>query len=263
MINYAVITRGRAETIHKKTLKALEESGVMPDDVTIFAHPDEAAEYRVRNPKWKVIEGGDTLENQRTAVARHFPEGARVVSCDDDVRFWATTEGRLASMPLLAETMFQTAEKVGAKMWGVYPVNNEFFMKASITFGLHFLIGQTFGFVSRGPEAFPVEASPKDDWWLTLQSFTEDGVVLRVNSVACASEMRGKGGIEHLTDDRRAMNEAATRKKLARFGHLVEEKPSEVGKDREIKVIASINKPFKSMAMDAYALTKAVAFRGR
>ena len=263
MIQYAVISRGRARTITTKTLKALTDANVHQQSVTIFAHPSEAEEYRNHNPGWNVVAGGSTLTEQRTKVARHYPKGTQVVSCDDDVRRWATIDGDLGNMPLLAETMFETCLGAGANVWGVYPINNRHFMTPKIVSGLHFLIGQTFGFVSLGPEAPPIEAAPKGDWWMALQAFTADGVVLRINGLACASEMRGKGGIEHLTDDRRSMNRTATLKILERFGHLVCEKPTEAGQDHEIEVRGEVNAPFKSSTMDAARLIGAVSVPAR
>lgn len=240
-IRYAVISRGRAETIRRKTLAALTLAGVERADVDVFVHPSEVDKYEAHNPGWSILPGGENLNAQRTKVMGHYPPGAKVVSCDDDVRKWITLtetgeKTDLTDFPDFAARMFSATDQLGAGIWGVYPADNPRFMSKYVVSGLHFLIGQTYGFISRGSQSFKVEAAPKDDWWITLESFERDGAVVRCNAVACGTEMYGAGGISDLTADRRAMNEAATLKILERFGHLVEEKRSLVGEDREIRV---------------------------
>ncbi len=186
----------REETVQKKTLATLKRYGIPADRITIFvANEEQKAIYGAALPKGAVRElivGVPGLAQVRNYILDYYPKGERIVMMDDDVVGFVerTADGGimpLRSLKAVINRGFAEAAKVGATLWGVYPVPNGFFMKPTITHDLKFIIGSFWGIVNPGASGaggIMLPMSEKEDYIRTLMSWDRDGVVVRLNYVS-------------------------------------------------------------------------------
>ena len=91
----------------------------------------------------------------RNYITAFFPEGTQIFCLDDDVKdMLELSEGRLQPVKDLAgliEEGFQTAKSYNVRLWGVYPVDNPYFMPQEATTNLTYLPGCSFGIINPGP----------------------------------------------------------------------------------------------------------------
>ena len=66
-------------------------------------------------------------------------------------------------------------------IWGLYPVNNAYFMFPRMTTDLRFLVGPCFGIINRKNKQ--LQLTIKEDVERTLQYYSLDKVILRYNNI--------------------------------------------------------------------------------
>jgi hypothetical protein len=104
-------------------------------------------------------------------------------------------------------------ENEGLYIWGVYPVNNPFFMKPNITTKLKFLIGGFYGFINRPKDKdikISGNADQKEDIEQSILYYMKDGGVLRFNNISFKTKFQAEGGLGK-TKTRIVANEKAAK----------------------------------------------------
>lgn len=239
---YSIKTHLRAGAIREKTVRTFLEAGVPADAIDVFCTPDQLEEYQEAvGDLVRVVPGGYGLRGQAIARRDYYDEGARVVHADDDLTgVWRLSGDRLepvTDLPGLVDEAYELCEKVGASLWGVYPVPNPFFMSSRARIGLAFCIGQLLGVLNRKGEDY---ACPdKDDYEISLLRYEADGAVVRLEDVAVrAGRIRGNPGGMQADGERRRVNSEAVDRLLARWPDLVVEKKPRADGYREIRLRA-------------------------
>jgi hypothetical protein len=216
MIEVAIPTRARAETLCAKTLPLLLRLGVAPSSILIFAAPEEHGDYLTALgrtfpapivSKLRLEKGAVGVCANRNAITNHFDEGARYISIDDDLRNLMLLDGGVL-WPLkpdeweeIIETGFEMLDETGARLWGLYPVPNPYFMRRRISTKLHYIAGAVWGIVNRR-DAHLVDLEYRDDWQRSVQCYAADGAVVRFDYVTWKTEgYHGAGGLQ--TDGKR------------------------------------------------------------
>lgn len=190
----AIPTYKRPEILRDKTLAVLHAYDIEPKRIYIFVADKEEEEiYKKTLPEGhynKIVVAKKGLNNARNIINDYFPVGQQIVEADDDIRgFIEFDESKprhekpLVSLKRAIERGFTEAKKQGARIWGVYPSANGFFMKDTITTDLKHIVGSFWGQINPGKEV-RIHLQSKEDYERTIQFWEMDGVVVRFNNIS-------------------------------------------------------------------------------
>ena len=250
----AIPTYKRAETISKNSLGVLNKRGIQKSRVYLFVA--NLAEKKIYQQQVEshlyghIIVGKLGLRNQRNFITQYFKEGQMIVEMDDDIgeiyrlqagkekkdnklleltnldHFFKDAFHRLLSHTTSLEKSKYSwnkrggAQKPQAHLWGIYPVDNPYFMQSRITDDLRFIVGPLWGKINRHAKNFKLTIDEKEDVERTLQHYVKDGSVFRFNNVTIKTTYyKTKGGMQSENKDRQ--KEALTSAK-----YLVKKYPS-------------------------------------
>lgn len=189
----AVPSYKRVRRLAESTLPTLARGGVPAEKVTVFvADETEAEEYRQGLPKdlyKEIVVTEKGIARSRSQIAKHYPQNQQVVSVDDDVRGMLKLDSagnKLVPMEDLAGFFgmaFALCRRHGARLWGLYPVSNAFFMRHGFTTDLRPVIGVVHGYVT--DHSMPdLTCESKEDLERTLLYYRRDGAVVRFNEIS-------------------------------------------------------------------------------
>jgi len=202
----------RADTLAKKTIPILQRQKIDPKDVYIFvANEDEKKKYVEALPqeyKSRLVVGVKGMKNIRNFINDYFPRGEQLFHMDDDLIdvYYRVNEKKLEpikSLDAFIKLGFSLCQEKGCQLFSVYPVENPYFMKASIIRGLSYCMGGLWGNVNQ-PE-LKVSVDNKEDFERSMQYFKntydpkdpQKGGVIRFNNVCCGTKgYSGAGGMQ-------------------------------------------------------------------
>ena len=122
---------------------------------------------------------------------------------DDDIRGLNQKAGVNSVKPLdslirLIEKGFKIVTDEKCSLWGIYPVNNAYFMRDNITTDLRFIPSGFFGIVNpkayKDPNGIVVPMPAKEDYARTILAYERDGKVVRFNYISMDTEVYYKDG---------------------------------------------------------------------
>jgi len=157
-------------TFNRPMLKSYElaKEIVGEDNVFVFFHNQEDSNQYPQDIKNRII----TNTNKGIGIARnniltYFEKGEQIIFMDDDI----TEVNKLQFQELIKlspqeikgqfEKCFNICEKNGCYLWGIYPVNNAFFMKNKIN-NKCFIIGWIMGIVINDLRFYVSDAHHKE-----------------------------------------------------------------------------------------------------
>ena len=189
----AIPSYKRTERLVDATLATLARGKVPAGRITIFVANEEELElYKAAVPRslyGSMVVGEVGVNKVRNCIVKHYTHGQPLVQCDDDVRdvmVLDATGKKLAPIEDLGSFFniaFAKARRAGARLWGLYPVCNAFYMKAGVTTDLRQITGVVWGGIN--DQRLPgMHCWSKSDIERTLQYYVVDGTVLRFNNVA-------------------------------------------------------------------------------
>lgn len=202
----------RAETLSNKTIKILQKHKIDPKNVYIFvANEEEKAKYRATLPseyRDRLIVGVKGMKNIRNFINDYFPRGDYLFHMDDDLIDVYVRKGEkklepIRSLDAFIKLGFSLCEEKGSRLFSVYPVENPYFMKDSITRGLTYCMGGLWGNINQ-PE-LKVTVDNKEDFERSIQYFKntynpnnpQQGGVIRFNNICCGTKgYSGAGGMQ-------------------------------------------------------------------
>lgn len=206
---YAIPSRARAATLVAKTLPLLDRLGIPWTDRHVFIDPPELDEYlRVLDAAGQRVvlhPGAPGMAAQRNAIHDAIEPGERFVTIDDDMRDLAIADDPKTLRPIepdewaeVVETGFEMLDDLGARLWGLYPVPNPYFMKRRISTRLTYIGGGLWGCVNRlDDDALRSTLEYRDDWERSVKCYLADGAVIRFDYVTWRTEgYHGKGGMQ-------------------------------------------------------------------
>ena len=181
-----------------KTLNLLKEFS--KEDIFIFVHDDKDFYSYQRNSDLAQIIKTDQLlgiVNQRNFILDYFDKGEKIVVLDDDVnKICKLVNNRLQDVNKIKDFFnfsFELCESKGMKLWGVYPIDNPFFMSMKAS-ERHFIIGTLTGIIVDDLRYDPV-LKVKEDYDFTLQNIIKFGGALRLDYYTIkADHYTNKGG---------------------------------------------------------------------
>lgn len=225
----------RPEFLNTKTLAVLQKHKVPKDIIHIFVHNEEqfALYEHITNNGYKVINSNtpNGLKNQREFISNYFPEGTCIVAIDDDISeiLNVVLDNKLLLEKMakkgieinpentqknlkMGYTLEPTSDLMGFfnmafkelykrkfSLWGIYPVNNSFFMKHTEepTTCLTYIVGCLYGFINHR-ETQKLNVENKEDYERSIKHFIKDGGVLRFNNITVKTTYyQGTGGMNN------------------------------------------------------------------
>lgn len=211
MVSYyiAIPSYKRAEICRDQTLTMLQKNNIPPSVINIFVVPEEVEHYIKTIPKDmynKIIPGKLGIIQQRAFAHSQYPDGAHILFIDDDIRGIDMSCSIFTdlSLDVFIRQAFQECLQQGANIWGIYPVNNQYFMikqKEEVTTSLKFIVGCFYGVINQNQRALPLPVTSKhlsygqkDDVERTIRYFERDGKVVRYNKITMLTKFYGTTG---------------------------------------------------------------------
>lgn len=139
---------------------------------------------------------------------------------------------------------FKKCKLENINLWGIYPVENAWFMSPKSTTDLRFIVGPCFGIINRHDSRLKLTLDEKENVERTLQYWSLDGKVLRLNNITLRTQYyKTPGGMQHSLEKRDARKEHAM--KSAEILHKRYPKLTKIylGKKSGHPEIKLINKP--------------------
>lgn len=225
----AIPSYQRIETLKTKTLKMLELYTYPKELIYIFTAPEEFNEYTKEFVAYNVIAGLKGLKYQRNFIIDYFEEGEELVCMDDDIEqiLILDPEGKdikrgTSILPNLQEFIlhaFELCKEKQLNIFGIYPIYNYFFMKATITTDCKFLIGHFYGIINI--KSIKNTLCLKDDYERSLHFYKRDGGVLRFNYICAKTKMYKSGGLNMSQQQRLMENKESCKTLITLFPGLV------------------------------------------
>ena len=205
-MNYsiAIPSHKRSDIIKDKVLSLLEKHSISKDKIFIFVEENEIEEYQSVLPEYNIIQGTKGIAGQREKISDYFEENHFIVSIDDDVSEIMDHGKPIINLDIFIKDSFHLLLDNQFTLAGVYPVNNEFFTKDTITTDLRFCIGQFKMFINK-KQLERRDYNLLEDYENTLSHYCYSGGVLRFNYITLkANYNSGKGGLkEYRTTERK------------------------------------------------------------
>jgi hypothetical protein len=237
----------RVETLKTKTLALLQKHKIPPSKIYVFVANEEQKQlYEEGLEKGSVghiIVGVKGLAEVRNFIFQYFPKGAALVEMDDDIRdvLEYSARAKRHEMPCknlisVFERGFEECKKANARLWGVYPVANGFFMKPTVSKDLKFIIGSFWGCFNPGAEIQLTMGGEKEDYQRTIQFWEKDGVVVRLNFIAPKTAYyKEPGGMQE--GDRAAKQRKTVKAMMKRWPTYIRENPNRKSGYPEIRLV--------------------------
>lgn len=202
----AIPSYKRAPLLKKATLATLDRYGIDRRRITIFV-ADEVEEqiYRdVVGPDYDIVVGHLGLVEQRKFYHEWYAADTPLLEILDDVFELQEKDGdKLVPLSVTLESViadgFRVAQSVGARMWGINPVANPFFMADTISVGLRLIYGTFLGSYAGDPVFTGrriSQSSSAEDYENSIKSFLLYGSVVRLDYLTLKSKLfASEGGI--------------------------------------------------------------------
>jgi hypothetical protein len=206
----AIPSYNRSEILKEKTLPMLHRYNIDPKIITVFvANKEEEEKYKLALPKKlynSIVVGEKGVMNIRNFITNYYPEDCEVVSLDDDIDGFVEAVSKKESVPVpslknMIKRGFKLCKENGYHVWGIYPLNNPFYMYGMnpVSTDLKFLIGHCFGFINK---KVLTHIDYKEDYERSLEYSLRDGGVIRFNHICALTKFGTKGGVDKSAKER-------------------------------------------------------------
>lgn len=195
MDNRIVIAVPTYKRVNITTLTLL--SAFDKKDIYLFVNDiEEENRYEEVNQGYNiVVTGTKGIQNARNAILDYFADGTRILQLDDDISAFEKLEAGIKNFKIqkylreltpveikeMIEEGFRVCEKNGAKLWGVYPVENAFYMSQSLS-NKDFVIGSFAGIINN-PIRFNTDLALKEDYAYTIDNIIQYKKIVRYNNI--------------------------------------------------------------------------------
>lgn len=191
---YAIPSYNRVDK--QTTLNYLSKMGVPKELIFIFVQTEEDKQkYQLHKDRANII----MVPANRGVEARNnilnTLTDKNVLMLDDDIRqILISKNGKLvvlqkrADLVYIFNSCFDVVQSVGAKVFGVYPIANAFFMSDDISTKV--AVNTVFGFLKGFPVRFDETFDTKEDAEICGRILRHGGRVARFNNIAVNADHR-------------------------------------------------------------------------
>jgi hypothetical protein len=227
----AIPTYNRTDKLQEKTLKLLNEYNIKNKIYIIVNDKEQYDLYLKDIPKELytdiIISNTKGIKEARNFIASYFKKDTKVVCLDDDLQKFVV-KGRkklqkLEDLNGFFKEAFNKCIDENTKLWGIYPVPNQLFMKNTISTGLKFIIGLCYGFISTPDDKSLITelVKQKEDYERSIKYFIKFGKIIRFNYISVNTTYYAKGGISSWMKDRKKDMETSAKLLLKHYPEYV------------------------------------------
>ena len=219
-IKIAIPSYQRYQLLLDKTLPFLAKHNVPAEQVTIFvANEEELVKYEDAlkgNYYSNIVLGVPTIGAQRNFITNYYNDGDWVVMSDDDIADLVQKTGEQTAEPVedLLETLegfFKQTEDEGAQTWGIYPVDNPYFMKYRVNTKLTYIIACFTGIIVDKDPELKRYLNHGEDQLFSILSFKKYGKVCRFEEYTVKTKFFGEGGLQEFRSQENVVEESIKR----------------------------------------------------
>ncbi len=206
---------------NQRTIKYLERIGVDRRYVILSVQTAEDKERYEKAGITKqvgklIYRDGKNVSDNRNNLLDSVPAGTRLVLLDDDINSIDKLKSdKLCPIETAEElyAMLKTGYKLAAKHktvgFGLYPVNNAYFMSNGYK-ERNVVIGTLFAIVNTDLRFNP-DIATKEDFEYCCKAIKRYGAFIRLNNYACNAQHYTKGGCEEFWNDNAEIMRTARR----------------------------------------------------
>lgn len=229
----------RSDILKENTIGVLERNNISKDKIKIYVVKEEYEKYKTLLPEYEIIVGEKGLVNQRNFILNDNDE-KNVIMMDDDVIELKKKDGKKTTdffnLEEIIQLGFQKCNENNTKIWGLYPIDNGFFMNDTITTDLKFIMGILYGVINNKDSNPFMEwkGDVGDDWARTLHYYTIYEKLIRINYIAPKSKIYStKGGYQtnFTKTERLTLENEAFQKLYQQYPHLCKILPKKNGRN--------------------------------
>lgn len=123
---------------------------------------------------------------------------------------YSINQNNIPNLGQLFKEAFKKCVLENINLWGIYPVENAWFMSPKHTTDLRFIVGPCFGIINRHDSRLKLTLDEKENVERTLQYWSLDGKVLRLNNITLRTQYyKTPGGMQHSLEKKDARKEMA------------------------------------------------------
>ena len=201
----AIPSYNRYDSINDKSFKVLYDAGYKPNMIDLFvADKEQYKLYKnIVHKDINIIIGKKGLKNIRDFIINYYPEGTKLLCMDDDVEMIkmknpnsdepSSFKNELLDLKKEVDNAFKICQKKKYHIWGLYPVDNHFYMKNDISYDYKFIIGNFFGLILNH-EANKSYVEQKGDYERSIRHYLLDGGVVRINYLCAKTKFKKNSG---------------------------------------------------------------------
>ena len=228
----AIPSYQRAKKLRDQTLAFLRREEVPTEKIFVFvADEQEKKSYeKVLEPGsfGSLVVGVPTLHHQRNFIQNFFPQDQKILWIDDDIKKLKFKTSYRHLLPFVEE-MFNLCVKEKLNLWGIYPVNNVFFLKERAVVGKLFCVHCFCGTINTKDLSYMNSCT--DDKYLSLFRYVADGAVLRYDGACPDTVYNTKGG---LTEHRALFRTQELRELIKTYPELCQIKKKANGREEVV-----------------------------
>jgi hypothetical protein len=194
-------TYQRYNELNLKTLNTLKRYNIPSKKIYIFvANDDEKLEYEKHTSPDdynEIIVGVLGICNQRNFITSYFPDDVYIISIDDDIEKIMKLGNEIDDFNDLIQCNYHLMNSHNCDTWGIYPVDNVFFMKSQkeITYDFKFIIGCLYGFINNKKYLMSEMCECKEDYERSVLSYMNRGAIMRCNHISVKTKFYAVGGL--------------------------------------------------------------------
>jgi hypothetical protein len=194
-------TYKRYKEINKKTLSTLSLYNIPSNKIYIFvADDEEKSEYEkhISSDDYnEMVVGFLGITAQRNFITNYFPDDTYIISMDDDIEKILKLGHEIDNFEELIKSNYELMKQNNCDTWGIYPVNNIFFMKnqKEYTYDFKFIIGCLYGFINNKKYILNSDYKVKGDYELSVLSYMNCSAIMRCNHISVKTKFYAVGGL--------------------------------------------------------------------
>ena len=192
----AIPSYKRHKSIKSKTLALLEKHNICKSKITIFvANKNEYDLYNsLLQCQYNLVIGLEGMRNIRNFIVDYYPYGQNIMNLDDDLEDFVSIYDKIFNFDEWIRNGFELLNLNNANLFGIYPVNNKFFMSPTLRTDLRYIIGSCWGCINH---KIKVTLDDKEDFQRSILYYLRDGIILRFEDLSCKSKYyKNDGGMQ-------------------------------------------------------------------
>lgn len=194
-------TYQRYKQLNTKTLNTLKRYNISSKKIYIFVADDnekmEYEKYTSSDDYNEIVVGVLGITNQRNFITSYFPDSTYIISMDDDIESIMKLGVEIDDFNELIQSNYDLMNSHNCDTWGIYPVNNIFFMKPQkeFTYDFKFIIGCLYGFINNKDYVMNTDCYCKQDYERSVLSFMNCNAIMRCNHISVKTKFYAVGGL--------------------------------------------------------------------